>query len=1229
MDDLDGHKGIEEGLRKAFGEPEGSVLDAIERISGTRSRILLRESPDHMSPILRLVGPAEVDAAKDDSRYQILGEIARGGMGVVYRGRDKDLGRDVALKVLRPDLAHDGGVVQRFVEEAQVGGQLQHPGIVPIYSLGLQPDGRPYFAMKLVKGETLTALLEEGRKASDLLDVFQRVVQTMAYAHSRAVIHRDLKPSNVMVGAFGEVQVVDWGFAKVLGREEKHPRPGVTMVATVRTGNEGSQSIAGSVMGTPAYMPPEQAMGRIDDLTERSDVFALGAILCEILTRKPPYTGTTEDQLLAAAQARLEEAHARLDECAAPDELKQLARDCMAPLPKDRPKDAGAVAKRLADHLASVEERARQADFDAVAAAAAARKDRRARRVTIALSALALVAIVGGGGGYWAWSKGERERAELATARVAPLLRNATAAEGAERWSEALGAATAALALARADGADEETLSAAHNVHARIEAGAAAAAALKEKLAREAKLIDALDELVMQGTDLSPSKHERRYKAAFAEFGVDPEATEAAAALRGFGQPVELAAHLDRWARLRRDRGNDAWRTLDRLARALDPDPWRTRLRDTAPMKDTDTLRVLAASPDVGEQQPATLELLADALVGAGDAESAVMLLRQARVRHPEDFWTHHRLARILWWVLHRPVEAAAYAEVARALRPKSFGAWVIVGAIRCDGFKDYDGAVQAFRQAVLLNPNSAGARGNLGNAFRGKGEFAAAAAEYREAIRLDPSYASAHHNLGVVLNSQGDKEGANAEYREAIRLDPDEALYRSNLGSLLSDEGDVTGALAELREAIRLDPRYADAHGNLGRTLQKAGDAEGAIAEYREAIRLDPDNLAAYIGLSNVLKEKDDVPGQIAAYREILRLDPDHLAVRRNLGALLCDRLGRYDEAIAEFREVLRIDAMRVERERRRRAGQGSVSAVELAAQSLHALHGIGVAYGKKGDLEGAVEEYRGILRLHPDWVEAHTQLGFALQRKGDLDGAIAEHREAVRLGPGNAPAHEALGEALMAKDDPAGAITEFRETIRLDPKLAIAHAFLGAALRRTGDFDASLQSFREAAALNPRIFRDTAFSLALAERLASAHARLPAVLRGEEEPATGEEWAEFATVCYRTKDYANTVRLWKRAFAKEPGLANDLDAGHRYNAACAAALAGAEFHGDALAWLRADLEMRRAMVTTDPATVAENLRHWKRDADFASVRDGGGPTAEWRKLWADVDALIEESGR
>jgi serine/threonine protein kinase len=201
--------------------------------------------------------------ADSSIRYRIDGEIARGGMGALLKGRDPDLGRELAIKVLLEMHQDTPKMVRRFVEEAQIGGQLQHPGIVPVYELGAFADRRPYFTMKLVRGRTLPTLLADRQSPTHnlprFLAIFEAVCQTLAYAHARGVIHRDLKPSNVMVGNFGEVQVMDWGLAKVLKQgevaDESSAQPEATVVATVRSGSDGDESKSGSIVGTPANWP--------------------------------------------------------------------------------------------------------------------------------------------------------------------------------------------------------------------------------------------------------------------------------------------------------------------------------------------------------------------------------------------------------------------------------------------------------------------------------------------------------------------------------------------------------------------------------------------------------------------------------------------------------------------------------------------------------------------------------------------------------------------------------------------------------------------------------------------------------------------------------------------------------------------------------------------------------------------------------------------------------------
>jgi serine/threonine protein kinase len=345
-------------------------------------------------------------AAEPPHRYRIEGEIARGSTAAILRARDLDLGREVVIKVLLEPHTSDSEVVGRFVAEAQIAAQLQHPGIAPIHDVGRFAGSQPYFVMKLVKGRTLADILAERadplQERPRLLAVFEMVCQTMAYAHAKGVIHRNLNPANVMVGAFGEVQVMDWGLAKVLGERPRAPRHGCRGRSPPVEGLTGGLAPlrspdvtqAGAVLGTPTYMAPEQARGEFNQLDERSDVFGLGAILCEILTGAPPFRSAGGLDLLEQTRAAdLSDAVDRLDRCGADAELVRLAKDCLAAEPAARPADGGAVAKRLAKYLAGAQEQLRRAELERAWAQGRTEGERTRRRLAVGLAAAVLAVV--------------------------------------------------------------------------------------------------------------------------------------------------------------------------------------------------------------------------------------------------------------------------------------------------------------------------------------------------------------------------------------------------------------------------------------------------------------------------------------------------------------------------------------------------------------------------------------------------------------------------------------------------------------------------------------------------------------------------------------------------------------------------------------------------------------------------------------------------------------------
>jgi WD40 repeat protein/serine/threonine protein kinase len=359
--------------------------------------------------------------------YELLDEVGRGGMGVVYRARDVALGRDVAVKLLAQHYPLDSPAAQRFVDEARITGQLQHPGIPAVHQVGHLPDGRPFLAMKLIKGRTLEAVLKDrpdpSAERGRLLAVFEAVCQAVGYAHAHRVIHRDLKPANVMVGAFGEVQVMDWGLAKVLGEEGTTAAADGSAPEATRAWTEvsptpeaGSLTQAGSLVGTPAFIPPEQAAGELAKVDARADVFGLGALLAVILTGKPPYAGESFEAVrLLAVRGNLDDCLARLAGCGAEPELVSLCRECLAFEPADRPRDAGEVAQAVAGLRSAAEERARMAEREKAAADARSEEQRRKRRWQLAAAAVVVMALAGGLVGLGAYLRAQaRANADLA-----------------------------------------------------------------------------------------------------------------------------------------------------------------------------------------------------------------------------------------------------------------------------------------------------------------------------------------------------------------------------------------------------------------------------------------------------------------------------------------------------------------------------------------------------------------------------------------------------------------------------------------------------------------------------------------------------------------------------------------------------------------------------------------------------------------------------------------------
>jgi serine/threonine-protein kinase len=1207
--------------------------------------------------------------------YELLAELGRGGMGVVYKARQNALNRLVALKMILAGGHAGEQELARFRTEAEAVARLRHANIVQIHEVG-QHHGLPYFSLEFCEGGSLEKKLagtpQPARPAAQLVETLARAMDA---AHQKGIVHRDLKPANVLLAEDGTPKITDFGLAKKL--EETAGQTGL-----------------GDILGTPSYMAPEQAGGQSNVIGPVADVYGLGAILYELLTGRPPFkAATTMDTLLQVLSK--EPVPPRLLQPKVPRDLETICLKCLEKEPKKRYARAADLAEDLRRFGAGEPVRARPVG-------AVGRFGRWCRRkpglavasalTVMALLAVALVSIL-----FVVQQNKEAVRraeevlrAQERDSQASADLEEAAVLEGQGKWAEAQ------AAIERAEG--------------RL--AGSGPVALRERVVQaraELQFVAKLEELRMRRADTGKDGHfdlagtHRAYGETFRTYGLDVETLDPAVAAERIGQMAirdQLVAALDDWADTKSMTSGMRRHQLLTVAQLADRDEMRKRFREALLRDDWPALRRLVAGAEATSLSPATLAAVGNALWGRGERALAVDWLMEAQRHHPDDFWINFDLAVFLGWMeAGRTEQALGFFRAALALRPRSPLAHYSIGielrdqgklpeaaaaykeAIRLNpNFSEaYNNlgtvlsaqgkraeAVAAYREAVRLKPDNANAHNDLGIALRDQGKLPEAVAAYKEAIRLKPTLAPAHNNLGTALREQGKLSEAVAAHKAAILLQPDDASAHSSLGNALSAQGKLADAVTAYKEAIRLKPTYAEAHYNLGHALRVQRKLPEAAAAYREAIRLKPDFAHAHNSLGNVLRAQRKLPEAVAAYKEAIRLQPDYALAHNNLGTALEDQ-DKLSDAVAAYKAAIRLqpdysDAYVNLGNPLKHQGKlpeavaAYKEAIRIQPDYAEAHSNLGNALHDQGRLPEAVAAHREAIRLKPEHAAFHSNLGAALRDQGKLPEAIAAYEKAIRLQPDLVMAHNNLGTALWDQGKLPEAIAAYQQAIRIKPDDAVAHCNLGLALRARGEFTAAVVALRHGHELGSRRARWTYPSaqwLNEAERMIELDRKLPAVLRGEIKLGAAAEQLEFSQLCQYKQLYFASARFFSEAFAAKPELADDLQSAHRYSAACAAALAGCGQGQDATklsdeergrwreracAWLQADLALRTKQLETNRpearAEVQQKLQHWQHDPDLAGLRDRDAlaklPEAErqaWQKLWTDVDALLKRA--
>jgi serine/threonine-protein kinase len=486
-----------------------------------------------------LATTVDVRPIEDGLRYEVLRPHAQGGLGVVSVARDAELGREVAFKEIQARYAGDATQRGRFVREAEITGGLEHPGIVPVYGLGRYADGRPFYAMRFIRGKSLQDATREmhageaGYTLRELLTRFVAVCNAVAYAHSRGVLHRDLKPANVMLGPYGETLVVDWGLAKVVGREpNRSDGPGSAELTLQTPSGEGSATQAGAALGTPAYMSPEQARGEVAALSPATDVYSLGATLYAVLTGQAPVQGRDTAEVLEKVRQG-NWLPPRKVKPNVPKALDAVCRKALALRPADRHGSALALGSDVERWLADEPVSAWREPWPA----RAGRWVRRHRTPVATAGAAAVVAILLGGA-VLAWRQQEHERQQkeqrLRWAQAEAALLRASEFQGRARWADAR------TALEQA----EDRL------------GGAGPAELRERLAAMRQDFELVARLDAARSERASSVRRRKradksYEKAFADAGIGVQGDDersAAGQVAGSAVREALQAALDDWA---------------------------------------------------------------------------------------------------------------------------------------------------------------------------------------------------------------------------------------------------------------------------------------------------------------------------------------------------------------------------------------------------------------------------------------------------------------------------------------------------------------------------------------------------------------------------------------------------------------------------------------------------------------------------------------------------------
>jgi len=1217
-------------------------------------------------------------------RFRILRPHAQGGLGVVSVALDEELHREVALKEIQERYAGETQPRLRFLLEAEITGGLEHPGIVPVYGLGHHPDGRPFYAMRFVRGESLKEAIarfhgepgrvsagshsEPGRVSAGsrskprganatplafrrLLSRFLDVCNAIAYAHSRGVLHRDIKPGNILLGPYGETLVVDWGLAKVIGRDEpdtSDPNAEPTLRPPSASGT--GETVPGTALGTPAYMSPEQAAGRLDLLGPASDVYSLGATLYVVLTGRAPFNASGAAEVLAKVQ-RGDFARPRAVNPSVPKPLEAICVKAMALKQADRYATPRALAEDIEHWLADEPVVAYREPWPD-----RARRWSRKHRTLVTSAAVVLLLGLLGSVGFAAVVTGKNRELAKQTARAEK--REEMAVKAVERFRDVI---------------------------------------LEEPVLKDNRALEDLRKKLLKAP-LDFFKSLREQLQADKDTGPDVLA--------------RLAGAAHDYAHLAEDIGDiqDSLRShIESLA------IWERLVRDHP------------AKTDYQQWQARIENCRGNMLSHTGQRDQALQayekgLAIQTRLvrTHPGETEFQHDLATTqhniggLQHDMGHPDLALGALGKALAIRERLArdnpsviifqgrlaAVYNNIGSVYTDANQP-DLALEPFSKGLAIQERLAREHPNVAEFQRGLADF--------------------HNNIGILQRNTGHPDKALESHGKAHAIwdrlahdNPSVTEFQSELANTSEKIGElqrVTGhpdqALESHGKALAIRERLArthlgvtgilrdlaNSHKSIGATQRDTGRRDEALESYGKALAIQ-ERLAREhpsvtefqrdLGSSHV--ETGDLQSDAGRFDLTLESYVKALAIS--------DRLARANPTVAQFQRDLAVS-------------HNNVALIqEFTGHPDQALESHGKALAIR---ERLARDNPSVIQFQSDAAQSHNNIGCLQSNMGHPDQASASHgtalaiqRRLVREHPASTDDASGLGGTLnnmamidlaakrfeQARDKLREAISWQKKALAANPRNPIYRQFLGNHLRNlikaanalgnVDDFAEAQRELDELAATDPA-------KVALDRRLA-------AVIRGE-PPKDNRERLQLAYRAYEKKLNAASARLYAEALQADPKLAEDREAPHRYNAACAASLAAsakntptlpspikgeektdtnavkgvnraesknssplvgedtgggserpltdgdrAKLRNQAHVWLEAELATWTRLLGSanvqQRQAVAKTLKHWQEDTDLAGVRDEvalaklpGDEREGWKSLWAKVDALLTKA--